>query len=170
MSFGGPAPSTLTASGPFEDSINKLAASPYMIAAGIFILNIGGRMLPMELSRGQEEFLNQYWFRRIVIFVIFFVATRNIIMALWLSILAILCIGYLLNENSQFYIFGKGGARPAGKPALSLTAEEQYMLKALTAKADKIKAASATPVALAKPTGVDTHDKYQRVLQGLSGY
>ena len=62
MSFGGPAPSTLTASGPFEDSINKLAASPYMIAAGIFILNIGGRMLPMELSRGQEEFLNQNWF------------------------------------------------------------------------------------------------------------
>lgn len=165
MSFGGPAPTAATASGPFEDTLNKLAASPYAIAAGIFALNIGGRMLPMELSRGQEEFLNQSWFRRIVIFMIFFVATRNLITALWISLTVILFIGYLFNENSQLYLFQKNGIKPAETKGLALTTEESYMLKSLTAKADKIKAASATPVALAaKPI---IHDKYQRVLQGL---
>lgn len=164
MSFGGPAPTTTVASGPFEDTLNKLAASPYAIAAGIFALNIGGRMLPMELSRGQEEFLNQAWFRRLIIFTIFFVATRNIITALWISFLVILCIGYLFNENSEFYLFSRG-AKPKDLKVPALTMEEQFMLKSLTAKADKIKAASVTPISLASKAIIQ--DKYQKVLQSL---
>jgi hypothetical protein len=165
MSFGGPAPTTTVASGPFEDTMNKLASSPYAIAAGIFVLNIGGRMLPMELTRGQEEFLNQSWFRRIVIFMIFFVATRNLITAFWISFVIILCAGYLFNENSQFYLFAKAGLKPADAKLPALTAEENYMLRSLMAKADKIKAASGTPIVLAaKPV---THDKYQKVIQSL---
>jgi hypothetical protein len=120
----------------------------------------------MEITRGQEEFLNQPWFRRIVIFVIFFVATRNLITALWISLVVILCFGYLFNENSEFYIFSKSNLKSKDPKAIpALTAEEQYMLKSLTAKAEKIKAASATPVALAnKPV---TQDKYQQIIQAL---
>jgi hypothetical protein len=171
MSFGGPTPSLIPPSGPFEDTITKFASSPYVLAFGIFILNIGGRMLPMELTRGQEQFLNQPWFRRIVIFAIFFIATRNLITAIWLSLIVILCIGYLFNENSSLCIFRRGSS--SGSTAnsvaqgLALTPEENYMLKALTAKAEKIKADSATPIVLAKSSGTNIHDKYQKVLQNL---
>ena len=165
MSFGGPAPATAAASGPFEDTMNKLASSPYAIAAGIFVLNIGGRMLPMELTRGQEEFLNQSWFRRVVIFMIFFVATRNLITAFWISFIVILFAGYLFNENSQFYLFAKVGPKPVDTKAPALTSEENYMLRSLMAKADKVKAAAGNPIVLAaKPV---THDKYQKVIQSL---
>ena len=105
MSFGGPPPSAAIPSGPFEAAIVQVASSPYTIAAAIFLLNIGGRFLPGEISKGQEKFLNQPWFRRLMIFVIFFVATRNILIAGTLSIITILVISYLLNEASPLYLF-----------------------------------------------------------------
>lgn len=167
MSFGGPTPSAMPPSGPFEASMSQIASSPYTLAAAIFLLNIGGRFLPMEISRGQEQFLNQPWFRRTIIFVIFFVATRNLVTAAWLSLLMILCIGYLFNENSSLFIFGKSATLNDAAKSISLTAEEQNILRTLTEKSEKIKAAAATPLALAKNKASTTHDKYQKILRGL---
>jgi len=109
MSFGGPPPAMAPPSGPFEASMAKVASSPYALAVAIFLINLGGRFLPMEISKEQEAFLNQPWFRRIIIFVIFFLATRNIVTAGWLALIVILFVGYLFNENSSLCILGKGG-------------------------------------------------------------
>jgi hypothetical protein len=171
MSFGGPTPSMAPPSGPFEATLGKISSSPYTLAAAIFLLNVGGRFLPMEITREQEQFMNQPWFRRIIIFIIFFVATRNIIIAGWLSLIMILCIGYLFNENSSLCLFGKGSKgtckTKTAAQTLALTPEEQNILKSLTDKSEKIKAASATPIALANAKGVGIHDKYQDVMRGL---
>jgi len=166
MSFGGPTPSTTAPSGPFEAKMTQIASSPYTLAAAIFLLNIGGRFLPMEISRGQEQFLNQPWFRRLIIFVIFFVATRNLVTAAWLSLLMILCIGYLFNENSSFFIFGKSDTLQKAAQSVGLTPEEQVILKSLSDKSEKIKAAAAKPIALANTTST-IHDKYQKVIRNL---
>jgi hypothetical protein len=171
MSFGGPTPSMTTPSGPFEATMGQIASSPYTIAAAIFLLNVGGRFLPMEITKEQEQFMNQPIFRRLIIFVIFFVATRNIITAIWLSLVMILCIGYLFNENSSLCLFGRGGRgtckTKTAAQTLSLTPEEHNILRSLTDKSEKIKAASAGPIPLGSAKGVDTHDKYQKVIQGL---
>jgi len=156
----------LPPSGPFEASVATIASSPYTIAVAIFLLNMGGRFLPFELTKGQESFLNQPIFRRLIIFVIFFVATRNLVIALWMSLLSILFIGYLFNENSSLYIFGKRatGKKTAGD-TLALTSEEQQILKSLMDKSEKIKKANE-PLPEIKTTS-NLHTQYKRVLEGL---
>ena len=167
MSFGGPPPNMLPPSGPFEASVATVASSPYTIAVAIFLLNMGGRFLPFEITKGQEAILNQPIFRRLIIFVIFFVATRNLIIAMWMSLLSILFIGYLFNENSDLYIFGKrvSGKKTSGD-TIALTQEEQQILKSLLDKSERIKRASDPIQEVSKPTS-NLHAQYQRVLEGL---
>ena len=169
MSFGGPAPPVIPPSGPFEASVASLASSPYSIAAAIFLLNIGGRFLPFEITKGQETFLNQPIFRRIIIFVIFFVATRNIITAGWLAVITILFIGYLFNENSVMFLFSDhSGSKPKDTKALAqtLTPEEQQILKSLTEKAEKLKGSKGELV-VEGGTRSNINKQYEKVLQGL---
>ena len=169
MSFGGPPPSTSPPSGPFEDMVGKIAGSPYTLAAAIFLINIGGRFLPFEITRGQEKFLNNAWFRRFIIFVIFFIATRNLIIAAWLSIVMILCIGYLFNENSSLYLFGKGSPSakvPTEGDKFALTSEEQMILKSLQDKAAKVKPAASEPTVL-KNKANELYNQYTSTLTKL---
>ena len=160
-------------SGPFEAGLTSVASSPYSIAAAIFLLNIGGRFLPSEVTKGQEKFLNQPIFRRLIIFVILFVATRNIITAAMLSFVAILFIGYLFNENSSLCLFGKGGEPGAtcntkgAAETLALTPEEQQMLKALTDKSEMIKKSNESKFELGKKKDVNVHTQYETVLKSL---
>ena len=173
MSFSGPPPAMSPPSGPFEATLTKIASSPYSLAVAIFLINLGGRFLPLEISREQEKFLNQPWFRRTIIFVIFFLATRNFITAAWMALIVILCVGYLFNENSSLCLFGKGGITGGTckikdfKETVTLTPEEQAILKSLQDKAAKIITKDEVPV----NTSVDSkaHDQYQKVMRGLWG-
>ena len=172
MSFGGPPPAMPPPSGPFEATLTSVASSPYTLAAAIFLLNMGGRFLPFEVTKGQEKFLNQPIFRRVIIFVIFFVATRNFITATWLALVVILCIGYLFNENSDLFLFASHShvSETTVGDKLALSQEEQMMLKSLSDKAEKIRKAAEKPVELAKPKPNEVHKKYQRILQSLVYY
>ena len=160
-------------SGPFEATLTAISSSPYSIAAAIFLLNIGGRFLPFEVTKEQEKFLNQPIFRRLIIFVIFFVATRNIIIAAMLAFICILCIGYLFNENSSLCLFGKGGEPGATcktkglAETIALTPEEQQMLKTLTEKADKVKKSNEGKFELGKVSSAKIHTQYETVLRNL---
>jgi len=172
MSFSGPPPSMPPPSGPFEATLTKIASSPYSLAVAIFLINLGGRFLPMEISREQEKFLNQPWFRRSIIFVIFFLATRNFITAGWMALIVILFVGYLFNENSSLCVFGKGGLGTCKtkdlKDTVTLTPEEQAILKSLQDKAAKVNPKSDDIPVNTKITS-NSHDQYQKVMRGLWG-
>jgi hypothetical protein len=111
MSFGSPAivlgqaPPTL---GTFDSVMNSLNTSPYFIGSMMLAMNLGARFLPLEVSKGQEAFLSHPWVRRFLIFVVFFIGTRNVWVAFWMALIVILLLGYLLNENSSLCLF-KGG-------------------------------------------------------------
>ena len=168
MSFGGPAPPMLPPSGPFEATLTKISSSPYALAVAMLLINLGGRFLPMEITKEQEKFLNQPWFRRLIIFIIFFLATRNLITAAWLSLIVILCIGYLFNENSSLCILGKGGVGTCKTKGVTetigLTPEEQSILKALQDKASKIAQPEEKPQELVSSKA---HEQYEKVMRGL---
>ena len=172
MSFSGPPPAMAPPSGPFEATLTKIASSPYSLAVAIFLINLGGRFLPMEISREQEKFLNQPWFRRSIIFVIFFLATRNFITAGWMALIVILFVGYLFNENSSLCVFGKGGLGTCKtkdlKETVMLTPEEQAILKSLQDKAAKISQQHNDIPVNTKVTS-SSHDQYQKVMRGLWG-
>ena len=172
MSFGGPPPAMPPPSGPFEATLTKIASSPYALAVAIFLINLGGRFLPMEISKEQEKFLNQPWFRRIIIFVIFFLATRNFITAAWMALIVILFVGYLFNENSSLCIL-KGGltggtCKTKGfKETASLTPEEQAILKSLQDKAAKLGPKPDDDIPVNTKITFKKHDQYQKIMRGL---
>ena len=101
----GQAPPTL---GVFDSVMNSLNTSPYFIGSMMLAMNLGARFLPLEVSKGQEAFLSHPWVRRFLIFVVFFIGTRNVWVAFWMALIVILLLGYLLNENSSLCLF-KGG-------------------------------------------------------------
>ena len=137
----------LEAFNPLEVSIASFNTNPYFIGITMLLLNLGGRFLAMEITKEQEKFFQQTWVRGLLLFVVVFVATRNIIVAFWLSIVVMILLRLLLNENSQFYLLGREGWKPEkfqdSVPTNALTPEEADIYRKLT---DKLAKASPTPV------------------------
>jgi len=132
---------------PIESLIMGLNTNTYLIGMSMILLNLGGRHLALGLTPEQDRFFQNTWMRRAMLFVVIFVATRNVFTALWLSVALILVIGYLFNEHSDLYLFGDPVPLPAPPPAPApprgLTGEEQEILKRLQDKSSKMQAAEA---------------------------
>lgn len=132
-----------TAMNPIEAAVTVFNSNPYFIGIMMLILNLGGRFLILEVTKGQEQFFQNPWVRRVLIFIVLFVATRNIITAFWLTIIVVLMLGYLFNENSALCVFkaGRSGSKCAksegmvgGGPGGGLTPDEQDILRRLSEK------------------------------------
>jgi len=96
------------AASPIDIFFMGINTNPYFIGLMMLLLNLGGRFISLEMSKGQEAFFADPWVRRILIFTILFVGTRNFVVAFILWFVIILCIGYLFNENSSLCIFKFG--------------------------------------------------------------
>lgn len=110
--MGAPIPGAVAAVaslGPVDSLLAGFNTNPYFIGMMMLLLNLGGRFLAMEITKGQEQILSHPFVRRGLIFVVLFIATRNIVIAFWLWLAIVLSLGYLFNENSAFCIFGKAG-------------------------------------------------------------
>ena len=146
--------------------VNNINTSPIFIGLMMLTMNLGARFLPAEVTRQQEALLSHPYFRRFLIFVILFIATRNVVYAFWLSLIIIFVIGYLFNENSALCIFNAGApgstcssvATPsaptlggmintaASQAAAGLTPEEGNILRQLTEKQARAAQAAAAEV------------------------
>jgi hypothetical protein len=94
--------------GPIDAAVLSLNSNPYFIGTMMLLLNLGGRFISMEMSRSQEQFFQNPWIRRLLIFTVLFVGTRNILVAFWMTLIIVLLIGYLFNENSSLCLFHLG--------------------------------------------------------------
>ena len=172
--------------------VANINTSPVFIGSMMLLMNLGARFLPAEITRAQEAFLSHPYFRRFLIFVILFIATRNVVYAFWLSILVILVIGYLFNENSALCLFrgGESGATcsttpgPApsvggmigsalGQAAAGLTPEEADIFRKLSekqAKAAQMAAAGQKAVAGSTPIDGSSHGQQKAEASTISKY
>ena len=73
----------------------------------MILMNLGSKYVGLELSEFQDEFLSKKLIRRLVIFTIFFIATRDIIISLILTGIFIIFIGGILNDGSKFCLIKK---------------------------------------------------------------
>jgi hypothetical protein len=125
---------------PIDAVISGINTNTYLIGMSMIIMNLGGRHLAPSLTAEQDKFFQNQWVRRAMLFVVIFVATRNIFTAFWLSIGLIIVIGYLLNEHSSLYLFGEPipmPAVPSVAPITGLTPEEQDIYKKLHDKVNR---------------------------------
>ena len=127
--------------GPLDTAIAMVNTNPYFIGLMMLILNLGGRFLALEITKEQEQFFQNQWVRRGLIFIVFFVATRSIVTAFWLTLIAVLLLGYLFNENSSLCVWSGSCAKPTGKQGGDpqkqgggMTPEEQEILRRLSEK------------------------------------
>jgi hypothetical protein len=166
-----------------DNIILSLNSSPYVSSTMMLLLNFGGRFLGLELTKGQEKFFSHPYVRRFLIFCVMFVATRNLLIAVWMTLLIILIVGYLTNENSALCLFGRaalpsakcaegftGGA--AGAAATALTPEEETILKMLLDKKARLEAAAAAASApgsdAALPTKKNTDTLVRKYKENIS--
>ena len=125
---------------PVEVFLQIFNTNPYFIGIMMLVLNLGGRFISLEVTKKQEQFLQLPWVRRALIFTVLFVATRNIWVAFWTTVVVVLALGYLFNENSALCIFGQGGkdgskCTDGPKPGDEMTPEEKEILQRLSSKA-----------------------------------
>ncbi len=146
MSMMGPAPGIAAAAaaavklGPVDALLATFNTNPYFIGLMMLLLNLGGRFLAMEVTKGQEAFFSHPFMRRALIFVVLFIATRNLVTAFWLWLVIVLSLGYLFNENSAYCILGQGGlngstcSKPRGPAPPKPTEQEAAIYKMLGEK------------------------------------
>lgn len=119
---------------PLEAIINGFNTNPYFIGIMMLLLNLGGRFLAMDVSKEQEKFFSNPWVRSFLFFVVIFIATRNVLVAFWLSLIIVIGIKFLFNENSDIYIFKKESMTDYPKEQVVLTPEEMDIYKKLSDK------------------------------------
>lgn len=134
MSFPASAAAAAISMNPMDVLMASINSNPYFIGLMMVLLNIGGRFLSLEISKEQEKFLSTPVIRRFLLFAILFVGTRNVIVAGCLTIILILLIGYLFNENSELCVWHSCAKKHvvASQPVVTaLTAEEHMIYRRL---------------------------------------
>jgi hypothetical protein len=86
------------------DSILIALSNSKLFAGAIMLLtNIGGKYLALEIPQNIDQlFTNYFIFRYLVIFAIFFMATRDIKVSILLSLVFFILLRFFINENSSF--------------------------------------------------------------------
>jgi len=87
---------------PVSGIILSMNSNPYIIGMFMLLLNLGGRFLSLELTKKQEAFLQAPWIRPIIFMTVVFMATRNIVVAFWLTVGFFFIIWVVANEHSPF--------------------------------------------------------------------
>jgi hypothetical protein len=164
--LSGQALTSIVSVSPLDTFLQIFNTNPYFIGIMMLILNLGGRFISLEVTKKQEQFLQLPWIRRILIFTVLFVATRNIWVAFWTTVTVVVFLGYLFNENSALCIFGQGGKKGSKcsetpKPGEEMTPEEKEILQRLSSKAARYNTTSSNvspnknpqQIALEKSTG-----------------
>ena len=146
-----PAPviATAVALNPIEHVFTSINTNPYFIGLMMLLLNLGGRFLGMEVTKEQEKFFQQPWIRRALIFTVLFVATRNVFVAFIMTLIVLLLLSFLFNENSDLYLFTKPKDTPSAP--VGMTPEEIEIFRKLNEKQAKLAAAPSEKKESAEP-------------------
>lgn len=91
-----------------NQSINILNNNKYFMGIMMVLLNLGGRYIFLELGKTHDMFFNQKIVRRALIFTVFFVATRDVIASILLSVFFIIFFLELTHEKSNYCIVPNG--------------------------------------------------------------
>jgi hypothetical protein len=87
-----------------HNKILALSTSKLFAGMMIILLNISSKFVTIKLSKSMESYLKYTFSRNVLIFAIAFVGSRDIYVATFITLLFILFMDYLLNEESGLCI------------------------------------------------------------------
>lgn len=112
----------------FEKVSSFANQNKFFLGLTMILFNLGSKYIVMDVSKSHEMFLKSTIIRRITIFCMFFVATRDLFVSLvCTSIFIILALG-IFNEKSSMSVL------PASLFDETVTEEEYKLAKDLIAK------------------------------------
>ena len=116
----------------FDKYFLTLNQNKIFIGISMLLLNLGSRFLIEELSESQEDLFNNKVFRRIVLFSVIFIATKDIQTSFILTAAFIVFVQGLFNENSKYCIMRKSTFKNKG-----ISKEEYNKAKHIVERFDK---------------------------------
>jgi hypothetical protein len=87
-----------------NDNITSLNNSKLFAGLMIITLNISSKFVSLKLSKTVESYLKYTFSRNILIFAISWMGTRDIYIATIITLLFILCVDFIFNEESIFCV------------------------------------------------------------------
>jgi hypothetical protein len=87
-----------------ENLLVLLNNNKIMWGITMLLLNIGGKYIIADLGKFHEQILGNEYVKKVILFSLFFVATRDILIAFLLTILYTLIVNGILNEKQKFSI------------------------------------------------------------------
>lgn len=87
-----------------QNTLKTINDSKMFAGLMIIILNISSRFVNLKLSKTMESYLKNTFSRQILVFAIAWMGTRDLFVALFITIIFTIVTEYLFNENSIFCI------------------------------------------------------------------
>jgi uncharacterized membrane protein (DUF485 family) len=87
-----------------ENFLAVLNNNKIMWGVTMLLLNLGGKYIVADLGKFQEKMLANEYFKKVILFSLFFVATRDILIAFLLTVLYTLIVNGILHEKQKFSI------------------------------------------------------------------
>ncbi len=82
--------------------IEVLNNNKYFVGVIMILLNLGSKYISIELSQSQEKFLGSPIIRRLILFTVFFTATRDIWISFLLTAAFVILVGGVFNDKSNY--------------------------------------------------------------------
>jgi hypothetical protein len=86
-----------------HNQVQVLNGSKIFAGIMIILLNISSKYVNIKLSKTMESYLKHTFSKQILVFAIAWMGTREIYVALFITILFTICIEYLFHEDSMFF-------------------------------------------------------------------
>ena len=91
----------------FDELALSINNSKYFYAITMILLNMGAKYIEMDLMESHRRFLSSKLLRRIIIFTVSFVATRDIVASLIITASFVIIVLNLFNEKSKYCVLPK---------------------------------------------------------------
>jgi|UniRef100_A0A6C0IMT3 hypothetical protein len=90
-----------------HNTVQSLNKSKVFAGLMIITLNVASRFVTIKMSKTMQSYLQFTFSRYVLVFAISWMGTRDIYIALGITVAFILLFEYLFDEESDFYIFSE---------------------------------------------------------------
>lgn len=118
----------------FIQQLMSLNNSKVLAGVSIILMNVGSRFVISDLGIIHNKILASEGCKKIVIFAMFFVATRDVLIAFMLTIAYIIIVDGILHEKRKFCIIPK---KYIDETIASVTEQEYFKAKEIVTRYEK---------------------------------